>query len=229
MNARTRSSAAHAAVAAMIPTNEMTIGLAMTSPRKPRIRNVIISLAAGLVIFDLLATYFGPLRDRFTQGDNGHFLGIAINTEGRKTVWPFLWNSATSSWAHYLFGQGIGSAATASVTNFGPMFPQPHNDYLRLVYDGGLFSLLLFVGAAVAIMVRAYRASRHEDRPEIAAAHIVAFLSLGVVLIMMVTDNPLVYPFCMYFVAVFVGLSLANTARPRQAVTMQSPNIVSID
>jgi O-antigen ligase len=190
----------------------LTIGFAMTSAKRPRMRNVVIGLAGGLVIFDVLASYFGPLRDRFSEGDNGHLLGFAINTEGRAQVWSLLLRSATSSWSHLLFGQGIGSAARFTLMTVGPNFPQPHNDYLRLVYDTGLIGFLLFVGGAILFLFSSYRAATKSSE-EAFVAHLTAFLAVLIILIMMLTDNPLVYPFCLYPAACLIGLSLANRVR----------------
>jgi O-antigen ligase len=203
----------------------LTIGYAMTSPRRPKIRKVVLGLIVGLGSVALLVEYFPPLRDRFSGGDKGHLLGISINTEGRARAWSLLWDSATHSWPHLLVGQGIGGATTFTLTNVGRSFPQPHNDYLRLLFDGGVIGFAMFMGAMVWIMVRAYLGARRRDMSvEASASHVAAFLSLMVLFIMMTTDNPIVYPFFMYPAACFIGLSLANIKNPFQRDPSPAPD-----
>ena len=77
------------------------------------------------------------------------------------------------------------------------------------------------MGFLLTILVKAFRALKREGRAEVRAAHVISILSVLILLGMMVTDNPLVYPFCMYLLAVIIGLSLANTipARTRRELS----------
>jgi O-antigen ligase len=188
----------------------LTIGFAMTSPKKPRLGNVFVALVAGLGLVAGLVELFPALKDRFSGGDDGHLLGFSINTEGRARAWSLLWDSATHTWTHFVIGQGIGSATTFTTLNVGPAFPQPHNDYLRLLFDGGIIGFSLFMIGSLTILVRSYRGARRRDLTvEGTAAHVATFLCLMVLFIMMSTDNPIVYPFFMYPLGCFIGLSLA--------------------
>jgi O-antigen ligase len=185
-----------------------------------RARNVtfcILLLAAGYWAI----TSWAPLRDRFTQGDVSLSVGgISVNAEGRTQVWPALWSGIQKE---PLIGHGPGSATALSLS-ISPAFDNPHNDYLRVLYDFGFIGLLLFgafVFRTAGLLGRANRRSRGSVPP-------VAALNAGLaVLIVMATDNPLDYPSVTIPLGVLIGLGLglgvaAQSKKPRLADRWQA-------
>lgn len=198
-------------------------GWAVTSRRsRGSLVRFLVAITLGLYAFRALINSYAPLRDRFIGGDGGSVGGIAVNTEGRQYVWRYLWATARDTNEHALFGRGVGAAADESLGTFGARFPQPHNDYLRLLYDFGWVGLALFSIGMLVLLVQCFRAARTD--PEHAPAHHAAGLALLGVLAAMTTDNVLVYPFCMIPVGVLVGLSLAHQ---RQAATQTVARVPS--
>ena len=170
------------------------------APHK-RIRNVLLSvlvIAGGA----WAVTFWAPLHDRFAQGDVSlSVAGIDVNAEGRTQVWTVLWSGVQNE---PLTGHGPGSASALSLT-IDPAFDNPHNDYLRILYDFGIvgFALLAWSSMRSAGLLRHARTSSHDSIPAGAA------LNAGLaVLITMATDNPLDYPFVMIPLGALIGLGL---------------------
>jgi O-antigen ligase len=181
------------------------------APGRRRIRNSILCIlvVAGGV---WAVTSWGPLHDRFVQGDLSVSVGgINVNTEGRTAVWGVLWSGVQNE---RLIGHGPGSASALSVS-LDPAFDNPHNDYLRILYDFGLIGLVLLAWSAIRTrrLLRQARKTTHGLIPAVAA------LNAGLaVLIMMVTDNPLDYPVVMIPLGALIGLGLGTIGRTSQPV-----------
>ncbi len=174
------------------------------APSKRRVRSVIFCLL--LVATGAWAvTSWAPLHDRFVQGDvNLSVAGIDVNSEGRTKVWAVVWSGAQNE---LLIGHGPGAASALSLS-VEPSFDHPHNDYLLLLYDFGLVGLVFsawFSIRSASLLRKARKRSRGLIAP-------VAALNAGLaILIMMVTDNPLDYPFVMIPLVALIGLGLGAT------------------
>jgi O-antigen ligase len=151
-------------------------------------------------------TSWAPLHDRFFSGDLSLSVGgVTVNAEGRTYVWDVLWSEVPND---LLLGHGPGAASARSVA-LDPAFDQPHNDYLRIIYDYGLVgsALVVWFGLCVARLLK--RAMR-SGSPSIAP---LAARTAGLaILIVMITDNPLDYPFVMIPLGALVGLGLGAGA-----------------
>lgn len=172
----------------------------LLAPGKRRVRNAILCLlvVAGIV---WTVTSWTTLRDRFVQGDLSRVAGIKINTEGRPKVWAVVWSGAQNE---LLIGHGPGKASALSVS-VEPAFDHPHNDYLLVLYDFGVVGLVLLAWFAL----RTARMLRYARKRSSGLITAVAALNAGLaILIMMVTDNPLDYPFVMIPLGALVGLGL---------------------
>lgn len=121
----------------------------------------------------------GSLSDVF----EGNFLSF-----GRFETWPDLWEEA---WQHPVFGAGVGSIC-AKLVEMDATMTHPHNDYLRIGFDGGLVGLSVFALVAVWQIVdfRRNMARTSGIRQQVFAA---AYLGFFVFLITSITDNTLVY------------------------------------
>lgn len=137
-----------------------------------RLRRFAPALVLGGALVVLVFVLYLPLlEDRSLRGG-----GTELNLSGRDDLWSgYLQMFAESP----LFGHGLGATAT------GSYFQLPHNEYLRLLVEGGAIGFVLFAGALV-LWGRAMLTCVHAiERPFLIAL----FLALGVYA---VTDNVLI-------------------------------------
>ena len=159
-------------------------------------------------------TSFGPLANRFSEGDVRPIAGgVSINVEGRFFYWRATWDSFLGS---PLVGRGAGSAEEAILRASGEE-SHPHNDFLRLLHDGGALGLALFLAAIAALFLRVGRAARSSRGDPFAAIHVAAILSLVGLLAAMSTDNAVVYLFVVVPIGVLVGASVGAAGRDRDS------------
>jgi O-antigen ligase len=162
----------------------------------------VTALIAAVAFFAVTHTSFSS---RFSKGDVRSVAGFEINVSGRAQLWSLTWNSYESS---PLIGHGVGSAETLVKQKY-PGDDHPHNDYLRLLHDLGAIGLFMFLVGYLSLFARLFRArSAARTSPTIAYLLRASALSLGAVLLAMITDNPLVYLFVIAPVASVVGYSL---------------------
>ncbi len=162
----------------------------------------LISLIAYLAF-----NYVEPIRGRFTDiGDNAQIGGVSVNTSGRERIWIGVIESASEA---PLLGKGPGSVAVA-VNKQTTATSHPHNDYLRLWHDFGWVGLTFWLGSYLLLLLQIGRnwlwASVHD--PITAHVHQATVLAMIAVLLIMLTDNILVYHFVMASVGVMIGTSL---------------------
>jgi O-antigen ligase len=125
-------------------------------------------------------------------------------------------NGRDRLWRRYLdevrpnpmFGRGLGAAER------GRYHDLPHNEYLRLLVDGGLVGAVLYVGAVLAWGRRVLRLIRPGERSFVCAL----FLALG---IFALTDNILLMPAGLlpffYLAVVRIRPARVPRRRPRPA------------
>lgn len=177
-----------------------------------------VSVALGVAY--LAVEHIRVLHDRIFTGDvQSVGGGVAINLEGRSQVWATTWHSYLTS---PIFGHGVGTADTLITRVYSNTIGHPHNDYLRILHDYGLFGMSLWVVGYGWIISRTWRAWHKPVGAEGSAnfefaherrIHAAAFLSLVGVALAMITDNVIDYMFVMGPVGVLIGLSLALEAR----------------
>jgi O-antigen ligase len=169
------------------------------------VRSAVVIGSVSAVAFYAI-TSFGPMAARFAEGDvQSVGGGLAINVEGRSSLWDLTWRSYRES---PIVGKGVGSAEQVIGASLGEI-NHPHNDYLRILHDFGLIGLVLFAASVVGLLVHSGRSLRAVpgDRDE-APLHLAAILALLGLLVGMSTDNAIVYLFMAAPVAVIVGLSI---------------------
>ena len=193
----------------------LALTLIAGSPRR-RLRGVVLAvllLTAGYAAM----TSWAPLHDRFSQGDVSLSVGgFRVNAEGRTYVWSTLWSEVPDN---ALLGHGPG-AASACAVELDPSFDHPHNDYLRLIYDFGVVGCALFAWGAVRI-ASGLRRAKSNGVPTLAAG---AALTAGLaILIVMITDNPLDYPFVMIPLGALIGVGLGSTVPRARALRTTTP------
>jgi O-antigen ligase len=173
---------------------------AASLPRSFMLLAIIIGLVFQSVAF----------QDRFFTGDTSIAIGeIRINASGRLNMWPVVLDSLRES---PIIGKGLGSSqqiVEATVADAG----HPHNDYLRVAHDLGVVGFGLLALAFVSWLCVTFRgwsrlARRRADwgRMELAA-----FLGLLGLMLEMMTDNGIVYPFYMGPLGILIGAGLGRS------------------
>jgi hypothetical protein len=190
----------------------VVVGAMIAAPPRRRLRSLIVGvllISAGYWAI----TSWAPLHDKFFTGDLSLSAGgVTVNAEGRVEVWRVLWSEVPNAW---LLGHGPGAASARSV-QIEPAFDQPHNDYLRLIYDFGVVGTALFAWFTLRVARLLKRAMRIGP-PSIAP---LAARTAGLaILIVMITDNPLDYPFVMIPLGALVGLGLGAGVWARPSST----------
>jgi O-Antigen ligase len=162
-------------------------------------RNRFVALLAALLIIDLVASNLTSISE-----DAHERLNIGVSIEevmlGRFEIGSEM-NRAMSSrpLAESLFGSGAGSAdALASIVSDG-VLSEPHNDWMKILYDYGIVgSLIIIFFMALVFSISA-------------TAAVIAITSA----IMMSTDNVLIYLFYQFPVVLMVAYSSLQEMRAR--------------
>jgi len=129
-----------------------------------------------------------------------------LDLNGRDRLWLSYLDEVG---ANPMFGQGLGAAER------GRYHDLPHNEYLRLLVDGGLVGTMLYAGAVLLWGRSVLRLIRPGERSFVCAL----FLALGVFAL---TDNILLMPAgllpFLYLAVMRIGRARAARRRPRKAV-----------
>ena len=144
--------------------------------------------------------YFPALRDRFF----GNPMEAVVNTSGRTEAWDFYWGVAQ---VEPLFGRGLGAGTVANTGQLPSAFTVPHNEYLRLLVDGGWVGLALYLGtAAIAVAPLVRRTGTAGSR---------AGVAIGVWAVYCLVDNALSTPQGSVTFATLVAAIAAGAGAPR--------------
>ncbi len=217
-----------AAVLATASRTASAIGLlsfagvvAVLAPSRPR------RAAAGLVVLSLalgagaaLVAFAPPFHARFFSGDTRlHVAGYAVNVSGRAAFWRVMVRSASE---RPLAGHGLGSSQRVMAAEFfdSDNIRHPHNDYLRVWHDLGAVGLALAAGSLLlwlAALFRGWRAAARSGAPS-RAVQLAALLTLVELMLAMITDNVLIYPFFMGAAGIVAGTAFGLDAALRASL-----------
>jgi O-antigen ligase len=130
-----------------------------------------------------------------------------INTNGRLQIWLQMLNHA---YEKIYFGHGWGASSIyLTSSGLGDGFGiQPHNDYLRILFDTGIIGLLFFSLLIIKVWLAIGRTK--SIRSKVAKAYLICFL------ILMVTDNVFIYHFYIYPALFFIALIITHNLRTKQ-------------
>lgn len=191
--------------------------VALQAPRRPgRAAVGLGALAAGLALGAALVAFSPPFHDRFFRGDTSmRVAGIAIDASGRTAFWRVMVQSAITA---PVAGHGLGSSQEVMAAEFfdSDKIRHPHNDYLRLWNDLGAVGLTLLAGALLlwgALLLRAWAAADRAGDPR-RVELLAALLVLMELMLAMLTDNVLIYPFFMGAAGVITGTALGLLPAP---------------
>ena len=197
-------------VLAMVRGPIMATGLTFPltfAPMKPR-KRLLILLAFGVI--GLLILYSPRMQQKMFWSGHGTLIDLKLDnpdlkTSGRFNVWGKLYKEVQEKpW----FGHGT-NAQGEFLLSWLNVYGQPHNDWLRLLFDYGLVGTLIFGGSLVVQSVHALRMARISTGGTrvLFYAGASAFLPFAV---LMITDNIYLYP--MFFGNLhfaFLGLAYA--------------------
>lgn len=180
----------------------------------------LIMLVVAVAVAAYLVQNFEPLRARFFTGDlSAQVGGVPINTMGRIAAWTTIIESALESpWV----GKGPASS-NAALHNLHAGIEHPHNDYLRLWHDYGVVGIVLWFGAMGTMMLacnRQYGRFKKWGAREVSLGA-AATLAQTTLLILMLTDNVLVYFYNMVPIFILSGLVLGSV--PHAPLLRRSP------
>jgi len=113
----------------------------------------------------------------------------AIQTSGRLVAWSILADRIPDA---PFFGHGSNSSQSVLRSQIDA-FDHPHNDWLRLVFDYGVFGLALFLATALTQIWLLLRMGRHAVSREGKFASYVAASLFVPFFMLMVTDNVLLF------------------------------------
>jgi O-antigen ligase len=142
------------------------------------------------------------LSASLVQGYHADRLGGVFSLSGRDTIWAGYFQQFLDS---PLFGRGLGAGALGA-----SYFDLPHNDYLRLLVEGGVVGLVIYGGAVLLWGRRVIALVAPDERPFVRAL----FLALAVYAL---TDNvltmaPALVPFV--YLALILGEPDARSDPP---------------
>jgi hypothetical protein len=171
-------------------------------------RAVIISICLVAVVMGVNTQAFKQ-RFFFNQKDASLEAALTmsgnVNTAGRRELWPSLVQECSSA---QLTGLGIGSASALSSSLSEGAINQPHNDYLRIYCDVGLFGTATFWTFFLWTGLRSWRRALIGPDPSLHGAAGQLVLAL---LLFAITDNALSYT-ALFMVPLGVVLGLSDRA-----------------
>lgn len=200
-------------IAASLSRTAMVVALLLVAVRvaytrrgfKPSRTAVLIGMGVAALCWAVLR--IPVLNERFTGGDQGFRAGgLTISLQGRGNIWGTVLDGYQDS---PLIGHGPGSVRTL-ISSRLPGLTEPHNEFLRVLYDTGWIGVGLLVWALVALLRAVWKRARFSSGPESAAPHVGALLALLTFIAVCMTDNALIYSFVMAPLAVIVGTSLSQ-------------------
>jgi O-antigen ligase len=177
----------------------------------------LVLLAAGGIAFLFLRV--PEYRDHLLEGDTGDIAmgNVGINANGRVVVWQAV---AKAGRERAIAGRGVGSSSVFVAWRTAGVLEHPHNDYLRMWYDLGGIGLGLFLWALVSwivILGREWYRGTREGRPA-PYTELAGFLALLSLMLVMVTDNVVVYAGGMGAIGTLIGAGLGAGAHRRAFV-----------
>jgi O-antigen ligase len=163
-----------------------------------------IGIFSFLTLLPLIfSSYLQDFLARFVGGDNQRIAGYAFNSSGRFKVWDAVLKNFQES---FLFGNGPGNSVEFMTSYF--TISHPHNDYLRILNDFGIFGFLIFFCPLLYTGLRIYRALK-----PLAHSPDKSFLKMTLSLLLTFLvgfffDNWLIIYFLMFPLGVAIGISI---------------------
>lgn len=191
------------------------------------LRRAIVQPLIGAALLAVAVFAYPPILEKMFF-NNATLSEVAtspelIRTSGRLDAWGILIQEIASN---PFVGHGANASEVFLVSTYSEEFSHPHNDYLRLLFDYGVFGLVIFLGTLalqfrrLVCQARAARASLKTTRAYLAYSAASLFMPF---LLLMSIDNILLYAaFFGGLHFLFIGI-IESRARAR-AVTSLRPS-----
>jgi len=128
------------------------ISIFFSSGRDLRGSSKFVVTILGLSFLAAILAYYWPdLQARMAE--NSSEAGNGINTSGRAGMWAYL----LAIWdVNQVFGRGLGTGAIALLDAVNePNFARAaHNEYIRLLVDGGVVGLIIYIVGLAALLIQ---------------------------------------------------------------------------
>lgn len=176
----------------------------------PAYRHKSMRLVSGIAVAVAAVTLFSfpVFQERFFGDERGTMSDVVrgeFSSSGRFDVWPELIDEIKRQ-------PVIGGGAHSSADIVGQIWSnqgKPHNDYLRILLEQGAIGLLLFLFATFGQLISLWSKGFPEGHPT-STVRSAAFIGLIVLLLMAITDNPIVYGvWFMHPLFILIGASYA--------------------
>lgn len=192
----------------------MTLISIPLSIKKMNFKKKTISIL--LIAIISIGIFYSPIiQNKMFFSGHGQISDLNFNnpdlrTSGRTTIWLALIDDLDNNW---LFGHGSRSSYFFMKEKFVTIH-EPHNDYIRLIYDFGIVGLVIYFfcfTAQILTIFFNYRARTNLVEKQIDK---IALILLVLFLGFMITDNTILYAVTYTnFVFYFIGLSFANNTK----------------
>jgi O-antigen ligase len=205
------------AAAALIP-------VLLTHPSLMANRPRWLTIVSGLILTVLAVSNTQAFQERFFFSEDASLRDVItlsdnLNTAGRRELWPALLSECSAA---PVLGNGVGAGAVLSTELTDEVLGHPHNEFIRVYCDTGLIGTVLLWGFFLTVAVRNYHALRHGGDTRL---HTAALQCVAVLVVLAVTDNPLVYTalFMTPFALVLGLADHADALRRRADPPLPSP------
>lgn len=112
-----------------------------------------------------------------------------IDTKGRVFLWPKYWSGILEK---PILGHGAGQADILTKRVFG-FQSNPHNSYIQLLYDYGIFGLTIYLFYFLQLISKSRREEKQAKDPFLRAIYMTVTIGVIGLIITMVTDNVVIY------------------------------------
>lgn len=170
---------------------------------KDKFKKFIFISFSAIIIVVLAYLFQDRISSVMAKGDNANLAGININTSGRSYIWTIVFKSAQEN----IF-LGKGEDGPPEMLKY-PKWQHPHNDYLRLLHHNGSIGLILWLIFFINLLFYLQKRIKLSSNNIYKSYYLFNFIFLFSVLIIMTTDNPIVYSYIMYPLMILSGSSIA--------------------
>lgn len=112
-----------------------------------------------------------------------------IDTKGRAFLWPKYWPGILQK---PILGHGAGQADILTKRVFG-FLSNPHNSYIQLLYDYGIFGLTIYLFYFLQLISKLRRKETQVKDPYLRATYMAITIGIIGLIITMMTDNVVIY------------------------------------